>query len=79
MGLGHTLMEQLVLGADGRIRNLRSLDYRIPSIKDVPLTLECHVIEHADVPGRMAQRTRAKEARSLSRQRLVPRSIRQPE
>ena len=36
MGLGHTLMEQLVLGEDGRILNLGSLDYRIPSIKDGP-------------------------------------------
>jgi CO/xanthine dehydrogenase Mo-binding subunit len=51
MGLGHTLMEQLVLGADGRILNLGSLDYRIPSIKDVPLLLESHLIENADGPG----------------------------
>jgi CO/xanthine dehydrogenase Mo-binding subunit len=51
MGLGHTLMEQLVLGADGRILNLGSLDYRIPSIKDVPLQLESHLIENADGPG----------------------------
>jgi CO/xanthine dehydrogenase Mo-binding subunit len=51
MGLGHTLMEQLVLGADGRILNLGSLDYRIPSIKDVPLELESLLIENADGPG----------------------------
>jgi CO/xanthine dehydrogenase Mo-binding subunit len=51
MGLGHTLMEQLVLGTDGRILNLGSLDYRIPSIKDVPLELEAHLIENADGPG----------------------------
>jgi CO/xanthine dehydrogenase Mo-binding subunit len=51
MGLGHTLMEQLVLGADGRILNLGSLDYRIPSIKDVPLTLESYLIENGDGPG----------------------------
>jgi CO/xanthine dehydrogenase Mo-binding subunit len=51
MGLGHTLMEQLVLGADGRILNLGSLDYRIPSIKDGPLALESHLIENADGPG----------------------------
>jgi CO/xanthine dehydrogenase Mo-binding subunit len=51
MGLGHTLMEQLILGADGRILNLGSLDYRIPSIKDVPLELESHLIENADGPG----------------------------
>jgi CO/xanthine dehydrogenase Mo-binding subunit len=51
MGLGHTLMEQLVLGRDGRILNLGSLDYRIPSIKDVPLQLESHLIENGDGPG----------------------------
>jgi CO/xanthine dehydrogenase Mo-binding subunit len=51
MGLGHTLMEQLVLGADGRILNLGSLDYRIPSINDIPLQLESHLIENADGPG----------------------------
>lgn len=51
MGLGHTLMEQLILGADGRILNLGSLDYRIPSIKDVPLELESHLIENGDGPG----------------------------
>ncbi len=51
MGLGHTLMEQLVLGSDGRILNLGSLDYRIPSIKDAPLELESHLIENADGPG----------------------------
>ena len=51
MGLGHSLMEQLVLGADGRILNLGSLDYRIPSIKDVPLELETCLIENGDGPG----------------------------
>jgi CO/xanthine dehydrogenase Mo-binding subunit len=51
MGLGHTLMEQLLLGADGRILNLGSLDYRIPSIEDAPLQLETHLIENADGPG----------------------------
>ena len=51
MGLGHTLMEQLVLGEDGRILNLGSLDYRIPSIKDGPLHLESTLIENADGPG----------------------------
>jgi CO/xanthine dehydrogenase Mo-binding subunit len=51
MGLGHTLMEQLFLGADGRILNLGSLDYRIPSIKDVPLELKTYFIENADGPG----------------------------
>ena len=51
MGLGHTLMEQLVLGADGRILNLGSLDYRIPSINDMPLELETSLVENGDGPG----------------------------
>jgi CO/xanthine dehydrogenase Mo-binding subunit len=51
MGLGHTLMEQLILGADGSIRNLGSLDYRIPSIQDVPLSFESVLIEQQDGPG----------------------------
>ena len=51
MGLGHTLMEQLVLGHDGRILNLGSLDYRIPSIKDVPSELQTSFIEQGDGPG----------------------------
>jgi len=51
MGLGHTLMEQLILGTDGRILNLGSLDYRIPSVKDIPLELETRIIENADGPG----------------------------
>jgi CO/xanthine dehydrogenase Mo-binding subunit len=51
MGLGHTLMEQLVLGRDGRILNLGSLDYRIPSIKDVPSDLQTSFVEQGDGPG----------------------------
>jgi CO/xanthine dehydrogenase Mo-binding subunit len=51
MGLGHTLMEQLVLGADGRILNLGSLDYRIPSIKDSPAAFESILVENGDGPG----------------------------
>jgi CO/xanthine dehydrogenase Mo-binding subunit len=51
MGLGHTLMEQLTLGADGRILNLGSLDYRIPSIKDIPMSFESILLENSDGPG----------------------------
>ena len=51
MGIGHTLMERIVLGSDGRILNLGSLDYRIPSIKDIPDELESILIENADGPG----------------------------
>ena len=37
MGLGHTLMEQLILDGHGRILNLGALDYRIPTIQDIPM------------------------------------------
>ena len=51
MGVGHTLMEHLILDDDGRIRNLGSLDYRIPTIEDIPLQLESILIENGDGPG----------------------------
>jgi len=50
-GLGHSLMEQYILDASGRIRNLGALDYRIPTSKDVPRELRSIHIEHADGPG----------------------------
>jgi CO/xanthine dehydrogenase Mo-binding subunit/aerobic-type carbon monoxide dehydrogenase small subunit (CoxS/CutS family) len=51
MGLGHTLMEHIVLDEHGRICNLGALDYRIPTTKDVPLALEALSVENADGPG----------------------------
>lgn len=51
MGLGHSLMEHIILDNTGRIRNLGALDYRIPTTKDVPLSLESHNIENEDGPG----------------------------
>ena len=51
MGLGHSLMEQLLLDDRGRIRNLGALDYRIPTTRDVPLELESEVVENGDGPG----------------------------
>ena len=51
MGIGHTLMEHLILDEHGRIRNLGALDYRIPTIQDIPLELESILIENADGPG----------------------------
>jgi CO/xanthine dehydrogenase Mo-binding subunit len=51
MGLGHTLMEHLILDGDGRIRNLGALDYRIPTSKDLPLDMHALVIENEDGPG----------------------------
>jgi len=51
MGLGHTLMEQLILDERGRILNLGSLDYRIPTVEDTPLKLHSILIENGDGPG----------------------------
>lgn len=51
MGLGHSLMEQILLDDHGRIRNLGALDYRIPTIQDVPVTLHSVLVENQDGPG----------------------------
>ena len=51
MGLGHSLMEQIILDGEGRIINLGALDYRIPTTNDVPLMLEALSVENEDGPG----------------------------
>jgi CO/xanthine dehydrogenase Mo-binding subunit len=51
MGLGHTLMEHLILDEHGLIRNLSALDYRVPTSKDLPLELHTFTIENEDGPG----------------------------
>jgi CO/xanthine dehydrogenase Mo-binding subunit len=51
MGLGHSLMEHLVLDERGRILNLGALDYRIPTVQDVPWALDSVLIENEDGPG----------------------------
>ena len=51
MGLGHSFMEELLLDSRGRIRNLGALDYRIPTIQDIPRELHSVLIENADGPG----------------------------
>jgi CO/xanthine dehydrogenase Mo-binding subunit len=51
MGLGHTLMEHVILDESGRIQNLGALDYRIPTTKDLPLEMESLTVENADGPG----------------------------
>jgi CO/xanthine dehydrogenase Mo-binding subunit len=51
MGLGHTLMEHLILGDDGRIRNLGAIDYRIPTSMDLPQSIESDIVEGGDGPG----------------------------
>jgi CO/xanthine dehydrogenase Mo-binding subunit len=51
MGLGHTLMEHLILDEVGVIQNLGALDYRIPTAKDLPLELSTFMVENGDGPG----------------------------
>jgi len=52
MGLGQTLMEQLIFDeTTGRIQNLGALDYRIPTTKDLPLEMASLVVENEDGPG----------------------------
>ncbi|MGI9647325.1 MAG: xanthine dehydrogenase family protein molybdopterin-binding subunit [Acidimicrobiia bacterium] len=51
MGLGHTLMEHLILDDRGRIQNLGALDYRIPTFPDLPTSMESVLVENSDGPG----------------------------
>lgn len=51
MGLGHTLMEHIILDSEGRIRNLGAIDYRIPTSRDLPKTMQALMIENEDGPG----------------------------
>ncbi len=49
--LGHTLMEQYIYDGAGRIRNLGAIDYRIPTILDLPDELVTEIVENEDGPG----------------------------
>jgi CO/xanthine dehydrogenase Mo-binding subunit len=51
MGLGHTLMEHMILNESGFVRNLGAIDYRIPTSMDLPLQMESAAIENEDGPG----------------------------
>lgn len=51
MGLGHSLMEGLILDEHGRTRNLGAIDYRIPTSRDLPTELISASIENHDGPG----------------------------
>jgi CO/xanthine dehydrogenase Mo-binding subunit len=51
MGIGHTLMEHLILDEHGRIKNLGALDYRIPTIEDISAQFQSVLIENRDGPG----------------------------
>ena len=51
MGLGHTLMERMILDESGRILNMGAVDYRILTHMDVPEVMVSDSIENADGPG----------------------------
>lgn len=51
MGLGHTLMERMILDDSGRIQNMGAVDYRILTSMDVPTEMVSDSIENADGPG----------------------------
>ena len=51
MGLGHSVMEHFILDDTGCVKNLGALDYRIPTIKDIPLELKTMHVENGDGPG----------------------------
>lgn len=51
MGLGHTLMERMILDQSGRIMNMNAVDYRILTAMDVPTEMISDSIENADGPG----------------------------
>ncbi len=51
MGLGHTLMEQIILDETGRIRNLGAVDYQIVTSLDLPVEMISENVENADGPG----------------------------
>lgn len=51
MGLGHTLMERMILDDAGRILNMGAVDYRILTSMDVPTEMISDSIENADGPG----------------------------
>ncbi|MCY3636303.1 MAG: xanthine dehydrogenase family protein molybdopterin-binding subunit [bacterium] len=51
MGLGHSLMEQMLFDDNGQIVNLGAIDYRIPTFNDVALDMQTASIENNDGPG----------------------------
>ena len=50
-GLGHSIMEQLIMDERGRILNLGALDYRIPTTMDIPNMLKSLLVENEDGSG----------------------------
>jgi CO/xanthine dehydrogenase Mo-binding subunit len=51
MGVGHSLMEQLIIDENGIPRNANALDYRIPTILDIPDEMITILVENQDGSG----------------------------
>ena len=51
MALGHTLMEQILLDDEGRIRNLGAIDYRSRRAWTCRSRMESAIVENEDGPG----------------------------
>ncbi|MEQ4304678.1 xanthine dehydrogenase family protein molybdopterin-binding subunit [Plantactinospora sp. B6F1] len=49
--LGNALFEEMCFGPDGVLRNDSLLDYRIPTLTDVPGGMTCVIVENGDGPG----------------------------
>lgn len=49
-GVGNALFEELVY-SDGVLTNDNLLDYRVPSLADLPAASSCVIVENADGPG----------------------------
>jgi CO/xanthine dehydrogenase Mo-binding subunit len=50
MGLGHSLMEELLYDESGRLLNAGPLDYRVPTSMDIP-EIHSYLAENRDGPG----------------------------
>jgi CO/xanthine dehydrogenase Mo-binding subunit len=50
MGIGHTFLEHMVY-QDGQLLNPGLIDYRIPTMEDLPGELRSILVENGDGPG----------------------------
>ncbi|GMR02770.1 MAG: xanthine dehydrogenase family protein molybdopterin-binding subunit [Acidimicrobiia bacterium] len=50
-GLGNALFEEMLYTDDGMLLNDTLLDYRIPTIEDLPEKTTCIIVENGDGPG----------------------------
>jgi len=51
MGLGHTLLEEMMYAADGKLLNGNMVDFKVPTAKDAGFDLTAAFVEHAHPDG----------------------------